>query len=63
MYKRTRKGRKAYLSSSERCLTLHIIRHRPKMKDVIAGPKYNTDIWINRYISNIFEKVDFQIIL
>ena len=25
----TRKGSKAYLSSSERYLTLHIIRHRP----------------------------------
>ena len=27
--KLTRKGSKAYLSSSERYLTLHIIRHRP----------------------------------
>ena len=25
----TRKGSKAYLSSSERCLTLYLIRHRP----------------------------------
>ena len=25
----TRKGSKAYISSSERYLTLHIIRHRP----------------------------------
>ena len=27
--RKTRKGSKAYLSSSERYLTLHIIRHRP----------------------------------
>ena len=26
---KTRKGSKAYLSSSERYLTLHMIRHRP----------------------------------
>ena len=30
-------GSKAYLSSSDRCLTLHIIRHRPQMKNT----KYN----------------------
>ena len=29
----TRKGSKAYLSSSERYLTLHIIRHRPLDKN------------------------------
>ena len=27
--KKTKKGNEAHLSLSERCLTLHIIRHRP----------------------------------